>query len=551
MAPKKVSGKKIETELSNTVRHIYKTTPDDLTVNYVRLAVEKQLKLEDGFLKKGNWKGKSKEIILKVINEIETAEPTASQVSAQLTQTNPESEPELAPKPTPKNAANTRKKRAKKEETPPTVAESDLSDIDDLSEVSEEPPKKRAATTKKGNKRKAISDDEDEDDDEESILSSLSEPEEPPKKKAKATPAKSKAKANAAKPKPKAPKRASLPKKVADSEEESLLSELDEEDFEEPIATDDDSDLSDLADVSPKPVPKPTAKSAAKIVSDDDETGLSEINAEPSEPSVQDTIESKPVSVPVDDDESEMSVVFDEPPKRKRRSKGATVKATTTKDTTKTKRRSTNAAGDDDESEMSDVIDEPPKRKRRTTKEPAAAKGARKPKAASKSASAELSPDEAQIKQLQGYLLKCGIRKIWAFELKKYGDDNKAKIKHLRDLLTEVGMVGRFSESRAKEIKERRELLADLDAVKEGEKTWGLNSGRPSRRRAAPTKIKDISSEDGGGEGGEGGDGGGKKEGDNAADEDGSDDEDAQPRVRGAAKLRADFAFLGDESDSD
>ena len=61
MAPKKAT---IEKELVDTVRRIYKTgNEDQLTVNFVRQAVEKKLKLEDDFLKEGEWKSKSKEII--------------------------------------------------------------------------------------------------------------------------------------------------------------------------------------------------------------------------------------------------------------------------------------------------------------------------------------------------------------------------------------------------------------------------------------------------------------------------------------------------------
>ena len=61
MAPKKAT---IEKELADTVRRVYKSSDkDQLTVNFARQAVEKKLKLGDGFLKEGEWKSKSKEII--------------------------------------------------------------------------------------------------------------------------------------------------------------------------------------------------------------------------------------------------------------------------------------------------------------------------------------------------------------------------------------------------------------------------------------------------------------------------------------------------------
>ena len=67
MAPT-VSPKNLEKEIAQTVRDIWKT--DDkaaLTVNLVRERVEKKLKLEDGYLKTGEWKSKSKDIIKETV----------------------------------------------------------------------------------------------------------------------------------------------------------------------------------------------------------------------------------------------------------------------------------------------------------------------------------------------------------------------------------------------------------------------------------------------------------------------------------------------------
>lgn len=121
--------------------------------------------------------------------------------------------------------------------------------------------------------------------------------------------------------------------------------------------------------------------------------------------------------------------------------------------------------------------------------------------------------------------------------MKKFGDDNKQKIKHLQGMLRDVGMTGRFSEQRAREIKELRELQADLEAVTEGDNKWGLQSGK--RARGQRKILKELS------------------------DEDGEDDSDAWERgvsgkVKGekpedrAARVKQELAFLGDEeSDSD
>lgn len=162
-------------------------------------------------------------------------------------------------------------------------------------------------------------------------------------------------------------------------------------------------------------------------------------------------------------------------------------------------------AADDSESEMSVVLDEePPKRRRqKSASADTKSKAKAKPKAkatktskASADASKDLSPDEAEIKRLQGWLLKCGIRKLWHRELAPY-DNPKAKIKHLKEMLREVGMEGRYSEQKASKIKEERELAAELEAVQEGAKQWGnQNDGsseeeevRPKRRGAAANFV--------------------------------------------------------------
>ncbi|KAF4200961.1 hypothetical protein CNMCM8927_002256 [Aspergillus lentulus] len=142
----------------------------------------------------------------------------------------------------------------------------------------------------------------------------------------------------------------------------------------------------------------------------------------------------------------------------------------------------------DSESEMSVVLDEEPKpsRKRGRSSESTSAKG--KKKAPAKSKDASLDPNEAEVKRLQGWLVKCGIRKVWSRELAPY-DTPKAKIKHLKDMLKDAGMDGRYSLEKAKQIKEKREFEADLAMIKEGEKHWGRrsveeesDSSRPRRR---------------------------------------------------------------------
>lgn len=113
-----------------------------------------------------------------------------------------------------------------------------------------------------------------------------------------------------------------------------------------------------------------------------------------------------------------------------------------------------------------------------------------------------MTPDEAEIKRLQGWLVKCGIRKLWHRELAAY-DNPKAKIRHLKDMLKDAGMDGRYSVEKARAIKEQRELAADLEAVTEGAKIWGHEGDdkdeeeseaqdKPKRRAAAASRFIDF-----------------------------------------------------------
>ncbi|KAJ5623241.1 Transcriptional regulator [Penicillium lividum] len=145
---------------------------------------------------------------------------------------------------------------------------------------------------------------------------------------------------------------------------------------------------------------------------------------------------------------------------------------------------------DDSESEMSVVLDEEPKpkptRKRQST-DASSKKEKKKPAPKAKSKDDE-DPDQAEIKRLQGWLVKCGIRKMWFRELAPY-DTAKAKIKHLKGMLEDAGMTGRYSQEKANQIRDERELKADLEQIQQGAKQWGKGSGDedegPPPRRAA------------------------------------------------------------------
>lgn len=169
----------------------------------------------------------------------------------------------------------------------------------------------------------------------------------------------------------------------------------------------------------------------------------------------------------------------------------------------------TKDAASDSESELSVLLDEePPAKKKRQPKESTGQKS-KKTKAAVKGKSdADLDPDQAEIKRLQGWLVKCGIRKLWGKELKPF-ETSKAKIKHLREMLADVGMTGRYSIEKASQIREARELAADIEAVQEGAERWGADDAsggreqkkdddsRPARRLVRGAKNYDFLSSDG------------------------------------------------------
>jgi hypothetical protein len=155
---------------------------------------------------------------------------------------------------------------------------------------------------------------------------------------------------------------------------------------------------------------------------------------------------------------------------------------------------------------MSEVIDEDPKPRKKSKSRDSQEGRPKKSKATKPKAAAGDDPDQDEIRRLQGWLVKCGIRKMWWKELQPY-DTPKAKIKHLKSMLEDAGMTGRYSQEKATQIKEARELAADIEAVKEGEQRWGRGEGqsaedkdegdRPQRRLVRGARNFDFLSSDG------------------------------------------------------
>ena len=160
------------------------------------------------------------------------------------------------------------------------------------------------------------------------------------------------------------------------------------------------------------------------------------------------------------------------------------------------------AADADSESDLSSVIDDEPKPKKRRKGPESQSSQAKRQGPSIRGKDADLNPDEAEIKRLQGWLVKCGIRKVWGKELKPY-ETPKAKIKHLKEMLEDAGMTGRFSLEKANQIKEARELAADIEAVKEGNERWGMENdseevdAKPRKRLVRGQKNFDFLSSGG------------------------------------------------------
>lgn len=72
--------------------------------------------------------------------------------------------------------------------------------------------------------------------------------------------------------------------------------------------------------------------------------------------------------------------------------------------------------------------------------------------------------DEERIKKLKSLVVACGLRKQWKKEFQDC-PTNKQQIRHLTKILEDLGMTGRMSMAKAKEIKARRDLEAEVNEL--------------------------------------------------------------------------------------
>ncbi|KAI1195391.1 hypothetical protein F5X97DRAFT_308132 [Nemania serpens] len=541
MAP---SVEALEKSLEEATRKLYATDPNTVTVNFVRQRAEEHNDLEQGFFVTQDWKARSKTLITELVQKLLSNDPPSSIPESKVekdkkngvkrsSSDEPSSSPAVKRQKKTAAKATSRNSKLKKESSSSALSELSDSDAEPKKETKKASKKKNAATTKKTTTRKQESDSELSDLD-------LSEEESKQKKAAATT------------------KKTTKRKQESDSE----LSDLDSSEEEpklkkmakKPAASskskkeESESELSDLSSFEDKP--KPTTKrgrNLKKLEDPDDggKNGHAEASTsrlkrkQPAAAAKQTAKRTKFESDSEDKLNVETKAKKNDASADLKIDGDATTKEEDSEEDTKLEREETKPTVEDSDSSLSSVPDEPPLRKRKGKE----AKGAPKPK---KSAAKELTGDEAEMKKLQGQLLKCGVRKIWAFEMKKYGSDSKAKLRYLRDMLRDVGMDGRFSEAKAREIKERRELMGELEAVNEMNELWGLEgrTGRASRSKAVRKSLKEESEED-------------DKEDDKDDDNkqklkaEGDDDDVQVATTSRVSKRMADLAFLGSESESE
>ncbi|KAI1305068.1 hypothetical protein F5Y03DRAFT_356416 [Xylaria venustula] len=492
MAP---SGDDLETYLKEATCQLYTADPGSVTVNSVRQHAEEQNDLEKGFFVTPDWKARSKSLITEFVQGLlgnespsSTAEPKVEQDAKHGVKRSSSDEPSPSPAAKRhKKASSVATSRNSKRKT--ESSGSDLSELSDSDVTPKKEIKKKAI--KKQIKRKQESDSELSDLD-------LSEDESEHKKRAK--------KPTATRYSKKEESESEL-SDLSSSEDKSKPTKKRGRKAKESEDSDDDKKGASIKasssrpkDKRPKAAAKRNAKRAKVELGSEDETDLKE---------------------KVENDEHQANVKIDE---------DVTAKDEKSEEDDKPEQKTSKPSADDSDSSLSSVLDEPPPKKRK-------GKGVKEAAQAKQSMPKESTGDEAEIKKLQGQLVKCGVRKIWGIELKKYGSDGRAKIKHLRDMLRNVGMDGRFSEAKAREIKERRELMGELEAVNEMNELWGLDGhrGRASRSKAVRKSLREESDED-----------------EDEQKPDVEEDEDVKAKTNSrVSKRMADLAFLGSESESE
>ncbi|KAJ2078011.1 hypothetical protein H4R24_004767 [Coemansia sp. RSA 988] len=149
----------------------------------------------------------------------------------------------------------------------------------------------------------------------------------------------------------------------------------------------------------------------------------------------------------------------------------------------------------ENEDEFSDVMDEEPAPRRRSNKRDTSDSLSAPRKRAKTTVASEggvAKGSTATIANLKSYINKCGLRKTWNKELAEM--NGAQQVRHLKKALQDLGMEGRPTLEKCKQIKAKRDLQAELDAMDQGniigneDSVLQVESTR-GRRRAAAKKV--------------------------------------------------------------
>ncbi|KAL0060606.1 hypothetical protein AAF712_012609 [Marasmius tenuissimus] len=172
----------------------------------------------------------------------------------------------------------------------------------------------------------------------------------------------------------------------------------------------------------------------------------------------EDEADANPSRVSSEDDETKVNP----PPKKHKKATPASSSPAKSEPSTSKGMSSPTLVEDNDtkmDSDMSDIVDEPKQKSKGKSKGKQAS--TKKGKGEKKS-TATLSKDEATIKRLKGFVIACGVRKVWSKLFEGIEDQPSKQIQMLRDMLTDMGMTGRPSMEQAKAIKAKRDLASEL-----------------------------------------------------------------------------------------
>ncbi|KAJ2726552.1 hypothetical protein GGI07_000494 [Coemansia sp. Benny D115] len=159
---------------------------------------------------------------------------------------------------------------------------------------------------------------------------------------------------------------------------------------------------------------------------------------------------------------------------------------------------------EDEEEEFSDVmdVDATNASTKRSAPEPKAPVKSKKARTTPTKASTDKSSSSSNvtITNLKNYINKCGVRKVWAKELA--GMNGAQQVRHLKKMLEDLGMEGRPTLEKCKQIKAKRELQQELEAISGNtiiENGSGQSADSARRRRSTAkanvTYVLDESSE--------------------------------------------------------